>query len=116
MDLEPSHREPGFLQIGKVDTVRIDDLDEMRILSHAQVVVQVFEDDLDDGIAVGNVFGRKPTAVHPVQLRLVRLRGVVLLFPPQGSISLESSRGHYRKAGMEVESTAEQRVFGLTMV
>ena len=64
MHLEPSHREPSFLTIGKVDMVWIDNTDEVRILSHAQVVLDVFENNLNDRITVRDVSSREMTAVY----------------------------------------------------
>lgn len=64
MHLEPSHREPCLLRIRKVDMVWIDDALEVWILSHAQVVLYVFENNLDDGITVCNVWGRQMTTIY----------------------------------------------------
>ena len=64
MHLKPSHREPSFLRICKVDMVWIDNTDEVRILSHAQVVLDVFENNLNDRITVRDVSSREMTAVY----------------------------------------------------
>jgi hypothetical protein len=44
--------------------VWIDDALEVWILSHAQVVLYVFENNLDDGITVCNVWGRQMTTIY----------------------------------------------------
>jgi hypothetical protein len=64
MHLKPSHRESSFLRIRKVDMVWIDNTDEVRILSHAQVVLDVFENNLNDRITVRDVSSREMTAVY----------------------------------------------------
>jgi hypothetical protein len=44
--------------------VWIDNTDEVRILSHAQVVLDVFENNLNDRITVRDVSSREMTAVY----------------------------------------------------
>ena len=50
--LKPPSRELCFVRIRKVGMIGIDDIDEVRILSHSHVVLNISENNLDDGITV----------------------------------------------------------------
>lgn len=79
MHLEPTHRKSGFLRIRKVEMVWIDNADEVRILSHAQVVLDIFEDNLNDRITIRDVCSREAAAVYRLQQRHVYVCAIVLL-------------------------------------
>ena len=55
MRLKPPRHELCLHRIRKIFMIRIDNADEVRILSHAQVVLDVFENHLDDRITVPDV-------------------------------------------------------------
>jgi len=53
VDLEPASHKPGLAGIGKVDMVRPHNVLEIGFLTDSEVVGDVLEDNLDDGVAVG---------------------------------------------------------------
>lgn len=79
MHLKPPGRKPRLLLIRKIPMIRAHHADEMRIRAHAQVILDVAEDDLDHGVAVGDVARGEMPAVEFAKEGGVEVGGVVLL-------------------------------------
>jgi hypothetical protein len=52
MHFEPAHRHASLVGIGKVVVVRVDDLDEVRIIAYTEVVGNILEHNLNDGVDI----------------------------------------------------------------
>ena len=79
VDFKPSHRKLSCIGIREVVVIRIHHIDEIRVLMHTHVVLDIFKHDLDDGIAVRDVLGRKMRPKHLIQVWFVGVGGSVLL-------------------------------------
>ncbi len=79
MHFKPAHSEPSSLRIREILMVGTDNINEVWIFLHAQVVLNILKDDLNDRIALRNVFCREMTAHYLLQQRFVGICGVVLL-------------------------------------
>ncbi|KAL9598112.1 MAG: hypothetical protein Q9179_004037 [Wetmoreana sp. 5 TL-2023] len=79
MHIEPSHSEPGSFRIRKNAMIWTDNTNKVRVFLHAQIVLNIVEDNLNERIAIRDVLSRKTKTNHALQQRLVHVYNVVLL-------------------------------------